>query len=329
LVNSGQANAQTGDEGFEDAKLSAQKTAEVLGLDINQIALCSTGVIGQRLNLPPMLEAIPKLAGKLSADGFDDFARAIMTTDTVPKTASAEVRFESGPPASIWGAAKGSGMIAPNMATMLGFILTDAAFKPSHLLRILKRNANFTFNRITVDGDTSTNDSLIIIASGAANRPPITEGNPDAIAFDDALFKVMDSLSWDLVKDGEGATKALEIVVKNAKTISQAQKAARTVAESLLVKTALFGGDANWGRILAALGRSGAEFDPYQVNLDIGEVPWVRYGRDNGREKEATEAMKCEEQTLTIDLNNGHIGWTMLTCDLSYKYVEINGSYRS
>ena len=263
-----------------------------------------------------------------AAGCFDDFAHAIMTTDTVPTPASTEAIFPSGPQISIWGAAKGSGMLAPNMATMLGFVLTDAAVEPSLLHDLLQEAADATFNRITVDGDTSTNDTVLIIASGASGRPMIS-GGPDAKVFERALEGVMGSLARDLIRDGEGATKLVEIVIVNARTQEDAKKAARTVAESPLVKTAFFGEDANWGRILAALGRSGAQFDPYQIDIDLGEVPWIRAGRDNGRDKEAGEAMKGPEQRLVIDLKAGASSWSMLTCDLSHGYVEINGSYRS
>ena len=328
LANSGQANAQTGEKGLADCASSAEALARLLGLESSEVLLASTGVIGIPVNLPALLAALPELSGKLSASGFDDFAHAIMTTDTVPKTAATEAIFPSGPQISIWGAAKGSGMLAPNMATMLGFVLTDAAVEPSLLHDLLQEAADATFNRITVDGDTSTNDTVLIIASGASGRPMIS-GGPDAKVFERALEGVMGSLARDLIRDGEGATKLVEIVIVNARTQEDAKKAARTVAESPLVKTAFFGEDANWGRILAALGRSGAQFDPYQIDIDLVEVPWIRDGRDNGRDKEAGEAMKGPEQRLVIDLKAGASSWSMLTCDLSHGYVEINGSYRS
>jgi glutamate N-acetyltransferase/amino-acid N-acetyltransferase len=328
LANSGQANAQTGERGLSDCQESANNVASLLGLEPSEVLLASTGVIGQPINLPAMLAALPKLKDKLSPDGFDDFARAIMTTDTVPKTASTSITLPPGVETSIWGCAKGSGMIAPNMATMLGFVLTDAAIEPGLLREFLKEAADATFNRITVDGDTSTNDTLLVIASGAAGGKTIA-GGPEAALFFATLREVMDNLARALVRDGEGATKLVEILVNNAKNVLQAKKAARTVAESPLVKTAFFGGDANWGRILAALGRSGAEFDPYQVDLDLGDVPWIRNGRDNGMEERASLAIKEREQRLTIDLKAGSASWSMLTCDLSHGYVEINGSYRS
>jgi glutamate N-acetyltransferase/amino-acid N-acetyltransferase len=328
LVNAGQANAQTGRGAGDRCLQSAKAVAELLGLEADEILLASTGVIGQALNIEAMLEAIPDLVKKLSPIGFDDFSRAILTTDTVAKTAEETVAFDNGPAAAIWGAAKGSGMIAPNMATMLGFVLTDAAVDPKLLRSILAQTAENTFNRVTVDGDTSTNDSLFIIASGAARPEPIAGGR-DAEVFKKALFKVLDSLARQIVRDGEGATRLVEIKVQGARTKEEALLAARTVAQSPLVKTAFFGGDANWGRILAALGRSGADFEPYRVDIDIDDLAWIRHGLIFGREMDATEAMKKKEYCLTINLNNGPGQDRMLTCDFSYDYVKINGSYRS
>jgi glutamate N-acetyltransferase/amino-acid N-acetyltransferase len=251
-----------------------------------------------------------------------------MTTDTVPKIAEKAIPFENGPEAVIWGTAKGSGMIAPNMATMLGFILTDAAVEPKLLRSLLAQTAESTFNRITVDGDTSTNDSLFILASGASGRPVIT-GGPEADIFKKSLYSVMESLARQLIRDGEGATHLVEIKVRGARTKEEALLAAKTVAQSPLVKTAFFGGDANWGRILAALGRSGADFEPYRVDIDIDDLAWIRHGLIFGRERDASLALKKKEFCLTINLNNGPGQDRMLTCDFSYDYVKINGSYRS
>jgi glutamate N-acetyltransferase/amino-acid N-acetyltransferase len=328
LVNAGQANAQTGRGAGERCQQSAAAVAQSLNLNADEVLLASTGVIGQPLNIEALVSAVPALIENLSPDGFGDFSRAIMTTDTVPKEAEAIVPFNEGPETSIWGTAKGSGMIAPNMATMLGFILTDAAIEPKLLRTMLSMVAENTFNRITVDGDTSTNDSLFIIASGASGRPVIS-GGPEADIFRRTLYKVMDSLSRQLIRDGEGATHLVEIKVRGAKTQEQALLAARAVAQSPLVKTAFFGGDANWGRILAALGRSGADFEPYRVDIDIDELAWVRHGLIFGRDRDASLALKKKEFLLTINLNNGPGQDRMLTCDFSYDYVKINGSYRS
>ncbi|MDR1546653.1 MAG: bifunctional glutamate N-acetyltransferase/amino-acid acetyltransferase ArgJ [Deltaproteobacteria bacterium] len=328
LVNAGQANAQTGAEGLEVCRQSAEAAGRRLQLPAEQVLLASTGVIGQPVNLQALLGSLDSLTAALSPDGLGDFAQAIMTTDTFAKTAEAEAALPAGPTASVWGAAKGSGMIAPNLATMLAFVLTDAAVEPALLRRLLLEGAEATFNRVTVDGDTSTNDSLFVFASGACGAPLVTDG-PAAESFQRALRAVMDSLSRQLARDGEGATRLVEVAVRGAQNTGEARQAARTVAESPLVKTAFFGRDANWGRVLAALGRSGARFDPYQVDLDLDEVPWVRGGRDNGREAEATAVMNRREYRLSIDLKAGEASYVMLTCDFSHDYVSINGSYRS
>jgi glutamate N-acetyltransferase/amino-acid N-acetyltransferase len=328
LANAGQANAQTGAKGYEDCQRSAEILASELELSPQKILLASTGIIGQPLNLPAMEKAIPKLVSKLSPSGLDDFAKSIMTTDTFPKQATAKGVFKDGVKFQIWGAAKGSGMIAPNMATMLGFILTDANLSSSLMQRLLRNGAEATFNRITVDGDTSTNDSLLFLASGTAGGPCLTKSS-QASVFESVLYEVLNSLARMIAKDGEGATHLVEISVIKAKNIDQAKMAARTVAESPLVKTAFFGQDANWGRILAALGRSGAEFDPYKVDLYLDDVHWVSDGQDNGHENEASEVMKKPEYRLTISLKSGPACYEMLTCDFSHEYVNINGSYRS
>jgi glutamate N-acetyltransferase/amino-acid N-acetyltransferase len=328
LVNAGQANAQTGRGAGDRCLQSAKAVAELLLLSSDEILLASTGVIGQPLNIEALISAVPNLVKNLSVDGFDDFAKAILTTDTKPKTAETTIPFDSGPPASIWGVAKGSGMIAPNMATMLGFVLTDAAVEPKLLRSLLAQTAELTFNRATVDGDTSTNDSLFIIASGASRKTPIAEGR-DAEIFKKSLKEVLDSLARQIIRDGEGATKLVEIRVQGARTREEALLAARAVAQSPLVKTAFFGEDANWGRILAALGRSGADFEPYRVDIDIDDLAWIRHGLVFGREADATLAMKKREYCLTINLNNGPGQDRVLTCDFSYDYIKINGSYRS
>jgi glutamate N-acetyltransferase/amino-acid N-acetyltransferase len=328
LVNAGQANAQTGDEGLNNCRLSAETLAQALNFTSDQILLASTGIIGVQLNMEPFLKTIPELVTDLSPDGFENFSRSIMTTDTIPKTVTKEISFSSGPPINIWGTVKGSGMIAPNMATMLAFLLTDAAVEPKLLQSLLSSTADKTFNRITIDGDTSTNDSLFLLASGLCSRPVIT-GEKEAHIFAQGLYEAMDSLARQLVFDGEGATHLIEIEIIGALNQAEALKAARTVAESPLVKTAFFGCDANWGRLLAALGRSGAQFDPYKVDINLDEVPWIRAGLDNNFEKEAAEVMKKREYKLSINLKAGSAEDRMLTCDFSHDYVSINGSYRS
>jgi len=298
-----------------------------VGCAPEDILLASTGIIGQRINMPALTAAVPGLADALRPEGLDDFARAIMTTDTFAKTASGGFSLD-GARIDLWGCAKGSGMIAPNMATMLGFVLTDAQVAPELLGEIVREGADLSFNRVTVDGDTSTNDCLLLMASGASGAPAITSGEPLA-QFKAAVFAVMKNLARQIAKDGEGATKLVTVRVRNAAGPEEAHKAARTVAESPLVKTAFFGCDANWGRICMALGRSGAHFDQYAVDIDLDEVPWIRNGIDNGQEAAATEVMKKAEYRLDIDLKAGSAECEMLTCDFSHEYVTINGSYRS
>ena len=327
LANAGQANAQTGKDGETNCRLSAKLIGGAFALAPEEVMLASTGVIGQQVNMNALTHAVPKLVQAARPEALDDFAGAIMTTDTRAKTAEATFEHD-GRTVSIWGCAKGSGMIAPNMATMLGFILTDGQLAPELLHDLLKEGADLSFNRVTIDGDTSTNDCLMIMASGASGAPPIT--SCQALEnFRSALFKVMKSLARQIARDGEGATKLVTVRVRNAASADEALKAARTVAESPLVKTAFYGCDANWGRICMALGRSGASFDQYAVDIDLDQVPWIRNGVDNNREQEATAIMRQAEYVLDINLKAGSFDCEMLTCDFSTEYVTINGSYRS
>lgn len=327
LANAGQANAQTGRQGEDNCLASAKLVGEAFGCSTDEVMLASTGVIGAQINMEALSRAFPSLIPALRPEGLTDFARAIMTTDTFAKVAEAEFEL-GGRTVLVWGCAKGSGMIAPNMATMLGFLLTDARISPESLKEILLEGAEMSFNRVTVDGDTSTNDSLMMMASGASGAPAI-EGGEALAKFKEAAFQVMKSLARDIARDGEGATKLVTVRVQGAASAQDALKAARTVAESPLVKTAFFGCDANWGRICMALGRSGAAFDPYAVDIDLDQVPWIRRGVDNGRELEATEVMKKPEYVLGINLGAGTYECEFLTCDFSHEYVTINGSYRS
>jgi glutamate N-acetyltransferase/amino-acid N-acetyltransferase len=327
LANSGQANAQTGAEGELNCRRSAELVGGAAGCAPEEVMLASTGVIGPQLNMKALAPAVPRLVAALGPDRLDDFARAILTTDTRPKTAGESFDL-GGRRVTVWGCAKGSGMIAPHLATMLGFLLTDARLEPGLLRAILAEGAELSFNRVTVDGDTSTNDSLMIMASGASGAPEIRSG--EALEkFRLAAFTVMKSLARQIARDGEGATKLVTVRLRGAASEEEAKKAARTVAESPLVKTAFFGQDANWGRICMALGRSGAVFDPYAVDIDLDQVPWIRNGLDNGREEAATAVMKKPEYVLDINLNAGPHGCEMLTCDYSHDYISINGSYRS
>lgn len=328
LVNAGQANAQTGLEGAGDCRRSALGLSKLLAVKPEEIMLASTGIIGQRINMSFLEGKLPELVAGLREEALDDFSQAILTTDLTAKTSSMEFDCQ-GVPVSIWGCVKGSGMIAPNMATMLAFILTDASVGSEVLPEILVQGADLSFNRITIDGDTSTNDSLMMMASGASGAPVLETGSASLEQFKGNLFTVMKDLARQVVRDGEGATKLVTIRVRGAANEGEARQAARTVAESPLVKTAFYGEDANWGRICMALGRCGAKFAPYAVDIDLDEVPWIRAGLDNGQEAEATLVMKRAEYILDIDLKAGSGAYEMLTCDFSHEYVNINGSYRS
>ena len=329
LVNSGQANACTGEPGMTICKESAQAVAESLGCSPDDICLASTGVIGMPLNIKALTDAVPGLIKNLSPDGLDAVSKAMMTTDTVPKTVQKEINID-GQTVTIAGMAKGSGMIAPNMATMLAFVLTDAAVEPAYLQDILTNTTELTFNRITVDGDTSTNDTVLALAAGTAGNAVLKDKNSTGAAeFEAAFMDIMAELSRMIAADGEGATKLVTIQLNGAKDDGQAKQAAMTVANSPLVKTALFGSDPNWGRIMMALGRSGTAFDPYKVSVWVDDAIMVQNGMAAGTEAESAAVMKQKEFTIRVDLNNGPGQATVLTCDFSYDYVKINADYRS
>jgi glutamate N-acetyltransferase/amino-acid N-acetyltransferase len=331
LVNSGIANACTGEEGMRLARLTTAIAADVLNIAPELVQVCSTGVIGQQLELACFQRGIPQAVQSLSVAGLGDVALAIMTTDTTQKIAVRTVLIE-GKPIKLLGMAKGAGMIMPNMATMLSFILTDARIDHDLLQSTLRKVVAKTFNTITVDGDTSTNDTVLVLANGLAQHPPIAEDRPEALhAFAAALEDLCKELALMIVRDGEGATKLVTIRVQGAASEAQADQAARTVANSNLVKTAFFGEDANWGRIIAALGRSGAHFDQHMVDIAFDDVYMVRHGLGQGAEVEAraTAVLKKPEFVLTIDLHAGEATKDIYTCDFSLDYVKINADYRS
>lgn len=331
LVNSGIANACTGEEGMRLARLTTAMAADALNIAPELVQVCSTGIIGQQLELACFQRGIPKAAQALAVDGLVDVAQAIMTTDTFRKIAVRTALID-GKPVKLLGMAKGAGMIMPNMATMLSFILTDAKIDHDLLHSVLKKVAAKTFNAITVDGDTSTNDTVLVLANGLAEHPPIAEDRPEALrAFGAALEDLCKELALMIVRDGEGATKLVTIRVRGAASEAEADQAARTVANSNLVKTAFFGEDANWGRIIAALGRSGAQFDQHQVDIAFDEVFMVKQGLGQGSEveKRATEVLKKPEFVVTIDLHVGEGSKDIYTCDFSLDYVKINADYRS
>ncbi len=331
LVNSGCANACTGRQGMDIALATSKLASDRLGIDDDLVQISSTGVIGEQLNFQGFEKNIDALVSSLAPDNFGDVARAIMTTDTTHKTASATVVID-GQKITIEGMAKGSGMIMPNMATMLAFVVTDAAISREQLQKALSETTETTFNRITVDGDTSTNDMVLLMANGRADNPVLDGSNTRAMDdFTGALAVVMKDLALQIVSDGEGATTAITIRVSGCATDSDAEKMARTVANSSLVKTAFFGEDANWGRILGAMGRAGVVFDSEKVSLSFGDVLMVENGLGLGAEAEekATSVLKEKNFAVSIDLQEGEGFAEMYTCDFSLDYVKINADYRS
>ena len=329
-VNSGNDNACTGKSGMDDALETARLVAAGLGLPDEAVLVSSTGVIGVPLPMDRMRKGISPLVEGLAVGTLADVAQAIMTTDTFAKLEwrSCEAGGKS---YTIAGIAKGAGMIMPNMATMLAFIVTDAAVEPSLLRHTFRNAVDSSFNAITVDGDTSTNDTALIMANGMAGNPEIKEGTPEHLEFACLLGDLLLSLAKQIVRDGEGATKFVEITVKGALDNAEAKQAAMATANSLLVKTAFFGQDANWGRILAAIGYSGIAVEPDRVALFFDDVQMVNDGVFAGGDVEArgTEVLRKKEFSVTIDLQLGNGCATVYTSDLSYDYVKINADYRT
>jgi glutamate N-acetyltransferase/amino-acid N-acetyltransferase len=315
---------------MDDVLETSRVVAEGLGIPDEFVQVSSTGVIGQPLPMERVRMSIPALIEGLDGGTLADVSRAIMTTDTFPKL---EVRqgSASGVPFTIAGVAKGAGMIMPNMATMLAFIVTDAAVEPAWLKKVFKEANDASFNIISVDGDMSTNDTALIMANGMAGNPPITAGTPDADTFAGLLEDLLLALAKEIVKDGEGATKFVTITVKGARSAAEAKQAAMAAANSLLVKTAFFGQDANWGRILAAIGYSGADVDPDKAELFFDGVQMVKNGVFIGGDAESrgTQVLQKKEFTVTVDLRLGEGHATVYTSDLSYDYVKINADYRT
>ena len=330
IVNSGNANACTGELGMTNVQQMAAVTAERLGLAANQVLVSSTGVIGQQLPMDIIANGIQLAADALSTEGGDDAAEAIMTTDTHAKSVAVAVEID-GTPVRIGGIAKGSGMIAPNMATMLSFLTTDACITGETLQSALTRVVDDTYNLLTIDTDMSTNDTVLLLATAKAGNPDIAEtAGENYEAFCAGLQFVCTELTKMLARDGEGATKLVEVVVKRAKDRGDAEKAARAVAESPLVKTAIFANDANWGRIMMAIGKSGAAFHPYQVDVWLGDYQLVKDGMDAGFDEEKATALFAQDPVrITIDLRAGDAAITMWTCDYSYDYIRINADYRT
>ena len=330
LVNSGNANACTGEQGMADALECGRRTAEALGLPDDELLIASTGVIGQALPMERFRKGIQPLVDGLAVGTLDNLADAIMTTDTFAKI-ERRCGEAGGRSYCIEGVAKGAGMIQPNMATMLSFLVTDAAVDPDLLRDAFAESVDGSFNAITVDGDTSTNDTALIMANGAAGNPSIKAGTAEAAAFLALLHDILLSLAKKIVKDGEGATKFVELRVLGAANNADAKKAALSVANSLLVKTAFFGQDANWGRIITAVGYSGVRMDQGRVKISFDDVLMVSDGVFAGGEAEVagTEVLKQKEFRVTIDLRVGTGEAVVYTSDLSYDYVRINADYRT
>jgi glutamate N-acetyltransferase/amino-acid N-acetyltransferase len=335
VINAGNANACTGEQGLRDAEEMARLAEAALGLPAGSVLVMSTGVIGHPMPMEKVAAGIRAAAGALSPAGGADAARAIMTTDLVPKEAFAQVEI-GGRLISMGGMAKGSGMIHPSLAlpgphaTMLSLIVTDAAVSPKALNAALERAVSASFHRITIDGDTSTNDTLLLLASGGAGNPPLELASDGYAAFERALTGVCVSLAKQIARDGEGATRLVEIVVQGAASEAEAEQAAKTVATSSLVKTAVFGADPNWGRVLAAIGRSGIQVDPARVGLWLGQVQLVAGGEPIPFDAAAAQAaLQAPEVCFTADLGLGPGQATVWTCDLSYRYVEINAEYHT
>jgi glutamate N-acetyltransferase / amino-acid N-acetyltransferase len=332
VINTGCANAGTGERGMADARAMAAEVASALGCKANQVLPFSTGVILEHLPMEKIIAGVPKCVANLTPNGWFDAAHAIMTTDTVPKAVSRQIEIH-GKPVTITGISKGAGMIQPNMATMLGFIATDAVVDKDVLKDMVREATNLSFNSITIDGDTSTNDSFVLIATNKAGHPAIVgEGTAEYAKLQLAVNEVAVELAQAIVRDGEGATKFITIKVDGGKTRAECMKVAKAIGHSPLVKTAFFASDPNLGRILAAIGYAGInDLDPNKLRLSLGDVLVAEHG---GRAASYSEAdgqrvMKNAEILIHVELHRGIETATVWTCDFSYDYVKINADYRS
>ncbi|MGB3365200.1 MAG: bifunctional glutamate N-acetyltransferase/amino-acid acetyltransferase ArgJ [Thermodesulfobacteriota bacterium] len=328
LVNSGVANAFTGKQGLQDSIVTSKHAALELGIDENLLIPSSTGVIGDRLPIDKMKKAMPKLVQELREDGFQDFADGIKTTDAFPKYAVKQISIgrKKGTIAVI---GKGAGMIAPNMATMLAYILTDFNVGKRALSKALKSAVKNSFNKIIVDGDTSTNDTVLILANGKLGNQLIKESGAEYRKFENAVLEVASEVAEMIVQDGEGATKVVKIIVKGAKTEKDAEKIARTLGTSLLVKTAFFGEDPNWGRIVAAAGRAGVNFDPSKIDLFFGDQKILSNSKKVMNEKKAQTVLKKPKFEVTLNIKSGKASSFVIASDITFEYVKINSYYRT
>lgn len=330
IINTGNANAATGEDGKNRAFATCEALAQKTGLKPSQILPYSTGVIGETLPSDKIIAGLDNALANLKEDNWLNAAHSIMTTDTTPKGHSETVEIE-GTTYTVTGISKGAGMIRPNMATMLGFVATDANIEKNLLQSILKKTVNKSFNRITVDGDTSTNDCCTLIATGQVGDVIDSETHPHYQAIYQAIENVMVRIAQLIVRDGEGATKFITVKVTGGETSEECAKIAYEVAHSPLVKTAFFASDPNWGRILAAVGKAGVMLDQSKVDVSLDDVPICERGglADGYTEARGAEVMKRPEITIHIELGRGQASDTVYTCDLSYEYVKINADYRS
>lgn len=326
IINSGNANACTGKKGYNDAAEMTLRAAEALGIPPELVYASSTGVIGRPLPIDKIKKALPELVKKLSPSSLEQIASAIMTTDTFAKISSRKMTFH-GKTGTIAGIAKGAGMICPNMATMLCFIFTDIAIKPQALNAALREAVTASFNRIIVDNDMSTNDMALIMANGSLKNVPLTKGTPVYRKFTNALSGITYDLARMIVEDGEGATKLVEIVVKGARKENDALRVATSVASSMLVKTAIYGKDPNWGRIIAAVGYSGIDINEENIDIHLNNIKLVTKGVGTKKEEIARNMLSNKNITITINLNSGKKSAQVLTCDLTERYIEINAHY--
>jgi glutamate N-acetyltransferase / amino-acid N-acetyltransferase len=328
IINSGNANACTGKKGLQDAAEIIRLSAKGLKIKPSLVYICSTGVIGTPLPMDRIRLRIPELIDQLGKSSIEDIAAAIMTTDTFSKIVNKKLKVDN-KIGTIAGISKGAGMIWPHMATMLCFIMTDIAVNQKTLNRVMLDAVKKSFNRITVDGDRSTNDTALVIANGLIGNREVTEKSSSFKVFRNAIHEVTYELSRLIVKDGEGATKVIEIEVKGAVNEKDAEKVAFSVANSNLVKTAAYGNDANWGRIMSAIGYSGVKVREEKIDIHTGNVKVAVKGLGTGKDKEASDALKRKEVKVVINLNSGRSSAKVLTCDLTEEYVKINAAYRT
>jgi glutamate N-acetyltransferase/amino-acid N-acetyltransferase len=328
VINSGNANACTGKQGIRDAAETAELVANALKIKPSLVHVCSTGVIGIPMPMERVRPKIPELIDNLGKSKIQHVATAIMTTDTFPKIVMKKVKVGN-KIGNIAGICKGAGMIWPNMATMLCFLMTDISIEQKTLDKTLKDAVKQSFNRISIDGDRSTNDTVLFMANGVLGNPPVTKKSESYRIFKMAIEEVTLNLSKLIVKDGEGATKFVEIEVKGARSETEAEKAAFTVANSNLVKTAIYGNDPNWGRIMAALGYSGVKIKEEKVDIHFGKIQIVNRGIGTGKDEKTAEILKSKEIKITINFNQGKFSAKVLTCDLTEEYIQENKSYRT